>query len=200
MNDKAIYKEHKLKDGHILQIFQDTWAESPRSWDNLGTMAIFHTRYNFGDEVNFSSDDFGGWVQMKEHIENNLKAGVCIPIYLYDHGGIAINTEGFACPWDSGQVGYIYVTEAKLKEEYNVSELTQELLDKAKNTLEEEVKIMNRYIMGDVYGFQLVIKESEKEEKIIDSCSGFYGEDIEKNGMLQHIPDKLLPENLTQKL
>lgn len=200
MNNKVIYKEHKLKDGHILQIFQDTWAESPRSWDNLGTMAIFHTRYNFGDEVNFSSDDFEGWVQMKEHIENNLKAGVCIPIYLYDHGGITINTEGFACPWDSGQVGYIYVTEAKLKEQYNVSELTQELLDKAKNTLEEEVKIMNRYIMGDVYGFQLVIKESEKEEKIIDSCSGFYGENIEKNGMLQYIPDKLLPENLTQKL
>lgn len=200
MNDKAIYKEHKLKDGHILQIFQDTWAESPRSWSNLGTMAIFHKRYNFGDETTLSSDDFEGWDKMQEYIENKLKAAACIPIYMYEHSGITINTEGFACPWDSGQIGFIYVTQEKLKEEYNVSELTQELIEKAKITLENEVKIMNQYVMGDVYGFQLVIKESEKEEKIIDSCSGFYGEDIEKNGMLQHIPDKLLPENLTQKL
>ena len=118
MNDKNIYEEHKLKDGHILQIFQDTWAESPRSWSNLGTMAIFHTRYNFGDEVNFSSDDFGNWSEMEEHIENELKASVCIPIYLYDHSGITINTEGFSCPWDSGQVGFIYVTDEKLAAVY----------------------------------------------------------------------------------
>ena len=26
------------------------------------------------------------------------------PLYLYDHGGITMNTTGFSCSWDSGQV------------------------------------------------------------------------------------------------
>ncbi len=27
---------------------------SPRNWDNLGTMAFFHRRYNFGDDHGFA--------------------------------------------------------------------------------------------------------------------------------------------------
>ena len=196
MNDKAIYKENKLKDGHILQIFQDTWAESPRSWDNLGTMAIFHKRYNFGDEVDFASDDFENWSEMQEYIINNLKAAVCIPIFMYDHSGITINTEGFSCPWDSGQVGFIYVTEEKLKDEYAKTTLTEKDIERAMASLESEVKIMNRYVMGDVYGFQLIKREKGEEDLIIDSCSGFYGENLTENGMLDHIPEELTPEKL----
>lgn len=33
---------------------------------------------------------------------------VILPLYLYDHSGITMNTCGFSCPWDSGQVGWIY--------------------------------------------------------------------------------------------
>jgi len=196
MNDQAIYKEHKLKDGHILQIFQDTWAESPRTWDNPGTMAIFHKRYNFGDEINFSAEDFNDWTEMEEYIKTDLKAAVILPIYMYDHSGITINTQGFACPWDSGQVGFIYVTESKLKDEHGVSGLTEAIINKATEILENEVKTMNTYIMGDVYAFQLVKRESGKEEVIIDSCSGFYGEDFHDNGMLDHISKELIPEKL----
>jgi hypothetical protein len=185
MNEQAVHKEHKLKDGHILQIFQDTWTESPRSWDNLGTMAIFHKRYNFGDEVDFASDDFGNWSEMQEHIINNLKAAVCLPIYMYDHSGITINTQGFACPWDSGQVGFIYVTADDLKAEG----ITEE---EGKQILEQEVWTMDTYITGNVYGFHL-IKDGETK----DSCSGFYGENTSSNGMLDHIPTELIPEDLT---
>jgi len=195
MNEQAIYKEHKLKDGHILQVFQDTWAESPRSWDNQGTMAIFHKRYNFGDEVDFSSDDFENWADMEQYINNKLKAAVCIPIYMYDHSGITINTQGFSCPWDSGQVGFIYITEDKIKEVYGI-DLTPEVIERIRLSLENEVKIMDTYLTGQVYGFQLVKREGSVEE-VIDSCSGFYGEDIGKNGMLEHVSKELIPEELT---
>ena len=33
---------------------------------------------------------------------------VILPLYLYDHSGITISTGPFSCPWDSGQVGWIY--------------------------------------------------------------------------------------------
>jgi hypothetical protein len=190
MNEQAIYKEQKLNAGHILQIFQDTWAESPRSWDNLGTMAIFHKKYNFGDEASFSSEDFDNWAKMEEYINTKLKAAVCIPIYMYDHGGITINTQGFTDPWDSGQIGFIYVTEDKLKDIFG--EVTEVVIKKATEILEQEVKTMDTYLTGNVYGFQLIKREPGKEDQIIDSCSGFYGEDTASNGMLENIPKDLI--------
>ena len=50
---------------------------------------------------------------------------ILLPLYLYDHSGITMNTTGFSCSWDSGQVGFIYASKARFKEEtgYLESEL-----------------------------------------------------------------------------
>ncbi len=38
-----------------------------------------------------------------------IKTKNCIlPVYLYDHSGITINTVPYSCRWDSGQIGWIY--------------------------------------------------------------------------------------------
>jgi hypothetical protein len=198
--EKNLYKEIKLKEDHILQIFQDTWGESPREWSNLGTMAIFHRRYNFGDEVDFKSDDFNSWSEMGEYINKDLDAAVCIPIYMYDHSGITINCDGFACPWDSGQVGYIYVSRQKLKDEYGVKRISNVMLERAEKALRREVHVMDQYITGDVYGFQVIKRylniNGEIQEDIIDSCSGFYGENFKENGMMEYIDTDLLIDEL----
>lgn len=198
--EKELYKEIKLKDNHVLQIFQDTWGESPREWSNLGTMAIFHKRYNFGDEIDFKSDDFNSWSEMGEYINKDLDAAVCIPIYMYDHSGITINCDGFACPWDSGQVGYIYVSKQKLRDQYGVKRISKELIDKAEKALRREVHIMDQYITGDVYGFQVIKRylnnNNEIKEDILDSCSGFYGDNFKENGMLAYIDEDLLIDEL----
>ena len=34
-----------------------------------------------------------------------LENVVILPLYLHDHSGLTMNTSGFHCPWDSGQVG-----------------------------------------------------------------------------------------------
>jgi hypothetical protein len=198
--EKNLYKEIKLKEDHILQIFQDTWGESPREWSNLGTMAIFHRRYNFGDEVDFKSDDFNNWSEMGEYINKDLDAAVCIPIYMYDHSGITINCDGFACPWDSGQVGYIYVSKQKLKDEYGVKRISSVMLERAEKALRREVHVMDQYITGDVYGFQVIKRylntDGEIQEDIIDSCSGFYGDNFKENGMMEYIDKDLLIDKL----
>jgi hypothetical protein len=108
---------------------------------------------------------------------------------MYDHSGITIQTEAFACPWDSGQIGFIYVTKDKLEEEGIT-------VEKAVETLEQEVKTMDTYLTGNVYGFNLIKREPGKEDQIIDSCSGFYGEDTASNGMADHLPKDLTIDNL----
>lgn len=186
-----IYKEVILKDNHILQIFQDSWADTPRSWDNLGTMAIFHKKYDFGDKVDFKHADFDSWEQMEKYIRQNLKAAIIIPIYMYNHSGITIRTYPFTCVWDSGQVGFIYVEKDKIRKKYKVKRISQTVIEKVEKILENEVNIMDKYITGDIYGFQL-IKKTETEDVIIESCTGFYGEDIQSNGMLAYINSDLL--------
>lgn len=169
LNKKEVYMSsivahtEKVKD-YNLKIIYDECAESPREWDNLGTMVCFHRRYNLGDKHNFSSPD-----EIPE-------ARITLPLYLYDHSGITMSTSPFSCPWDSGQVGVIYLTDEKIKAE-GLGDRTDEELIKY---LVGEVETYDQYLRGDVYGY-VVTKDNtcehceHTEEEEIDSCWGFFG-------------------------
>ena len=94
-------------------------------------------------------------------------------LFLYDHSGITISTGRFSCPWDSGQVGWIYITKDKIEKEG----WTPEQADKY---LEGEVEVYDNYLTGEVYGFR--IEDADGEE--IESCWGYYGNDG-KEDMIQ---------------
>jgi hypothetical protein len=100
--------------------------------------------------------------------ENGL---LILPLYLYDHSGITMSTSGFSCPWDSGQVGYIYATPETIRKEYG--DLSKESVDKARQRLQSEVEVYDQFIRGDVYGYRVL--DSEGEE--IDSLWSIYGLD-----------------------
>lgn len=110
-------------------------------------------------------------LRMEELQELVQKMGdmVILPLYLYDHSGITMNTAGFSCPWDSGQVGWIYADKEAIRKEYG--EVTPESLEKAEKLLEGEVKDYDYYLTGQCYGFQLF-----KGDEEIDSCWGFLGD------------------------
>ena len=42
--------------------------------------------------------------------------GAIRPIFMYDHSGIVLNTSAFSCPWDSGWLGWTYITPENLDE------------------------------------------------------------------------------------
>lgn len=170
------------------KLFADESPESPREWDNLGTMVCWHRRYNLGDEQ--PKESFSDWrrtlagglvsandVELisDEHISRILeKHAVMIPIGLYDHSGITMYAGGGASifdlqGWDSGTVGVIYTTRSKIVEEYG--EYTEETRIKARECLEQEIKTYDQYLTGDVYGY--VIEDAEGNH--VDSCWGFYG-------------------------
>ncbi len=78
------------------------------------------------------------------------KAGwLILPLYLYDHGGITMNTTGFYCPWDSGQVGYIYLTPTEIAAEYG--DTSPESYERARKYLIGEVETYDQYLTGDVH-------------------------------------------------
>jgi hypothetical protein len=57
------------KENYILEIFPDEPYESPREWDNLGTMICFHRRYNLGDKHNFSVEEGEKMTKEKDKYE-----------------------------------------------------------------------------------------------------------------------------------
>mgnify|MGYP001627788645 CR=1 FL=1 len=178
MND-IIYEE-RIGD-HTIKIIHDHDPENPRDWSNLGTMVCGHSRYNLGDDNRFSSArdfllDLLGLDQVCDMAVEALetcaeKQAVILPVYLYDHSGLAMNTTGFHCPWDSGQLGYIYATLETIREEYGVRRVAAALREKVVQVLKQEVDIYGDYLSGNVYGYVV-----EKDEDVIDSCWGFIGD------------------------
>ena len=215
-------------DGIVVKIVQDdSGCDSPREWDNLGTIATWHRRYTIGDEQPNSSPiehmaDLISEYNPKIHdiieyyedeyfnrVTKNMEFGskeiqqeiaeidriindriqtefdkyfISLPVYMYDHSGITISTSGFSCPWDSGQLGYIFITHSFICSEYGRKRVSKRLLDMISSFLNEEVKIYSQYINGEVYGYVI-----SKDDEVVDSCFGFYGSDFDSNGLNDEI-------------
>jgi hypothetical protein len=163
--------------GYTIEVRRDEFAESPREWDNLGTMVSWHRRYSLGDkpEMHRYYPDSAQWCR------DNLDAfAVILPLYLYDHSGITMRTHPFPCPWDSGQVGWIYVTKETLRKEYGLRRVSKKAKETARRVLRAEVEEYDSYLRGDVYGF--VVRD--KSGDVVDSSLGFYGYDHEESGLM----------------
>jgi hypothetical protein len=203
----STYKEIE-KDGLKLSIVYDESPDSPREWDNLGVIACWSSRHNLSDKNAFPCssrmevDDFLRWLAGMEYgddakdelTRDELYAkaeehAVILPLYLYDHSGITIKTHPFSCPWDSGQVGYIYCTKEKMIKEYGPA-ITGGIRDKVKAVLEAEIKTFDQYLTGEVYGFKLeksvVCSHGDTHHEELDSCWGFFGDEGIK-GIREHL-------------
>jgi len=110
---------------------------------------------------------------------------VMLPLYLYDHSGITISTGPFNCPWDSGQIGYIYVTKEAIKKEFNRKIMSKKLEQKAIDIMRSEVNTYDDYLTGSVYGYVIEPTDENKEINCDDSCWGFFGCNHEKSGLME---------------
>ena len=157
------YASKTLANGYRVEVVKDEDPCSPREWDNAGTVALVdRSRYDFGDE-RLSHDEI--------YAITNDPSVIALPIYMYDHSGITINTTGFSCPWDSGQVGIIYISRKDAIKEWGKTICTATVVQKARSCLKAEIETLDQFITGCVYGF--IVKDPEGEET--DSCWGFYG-------------------------
>ena len=185
---------------YTLFILDDDTPLNPREdHDCLGKMVCWHSRYSLGEKHDYDEpSDFLRNLLFSEyssgHDRNNpvfafLKSGKAkdARLDLYDHSGITMNTCGFSCPWDSGQVGWIYADKAMIEQEHG--KITPEILEKVRQTLEAEVKEYDYYLTNQCYGFQLF-----KEDVEVDSCWGFLGEirDVQ-DAVKEHLPEDCNP-------
>ena len=149
-----------------------------KEWDNLGHMVCFHKQYTLGDKTDLNSDNFNGWEEIAGYLVKELKAVIIYPLYLYDHSGITIKIGDFYncglpqghARFDSGQVGFIYVTKEDLKRE----KLTKA---RAKKVLQGEIEEYDKYLRGEVFSLRREIYDKNKKRLGYDAFGGYYGWD-----------------------
>ena len=123
------------------------------------------------DEYEFAEDK-----KLREKFEDDLWDKVFIlPVYKYKHGNVAFSTTPFRSTWDSGQVGWIYITKERAEEELEHYKGKypegRSLKEHVYHILRGEVKTYSAWRSGEVYGFRL---HDTEEQEVFDSCYGYY--------------------------
>lgn len=118
---------------------------------------------------------------------------VHLPLYLYDHSGLAIRHTPFGCRWDSGLLGFISASKAVLVKEGLLKQgerLTPKNRARIERTLIAEVAQYDAYQQGQVYGFKQQVSDDGGETWVTeDSTWGYYGYDHKASGLIDAIPD-----------
>lgn len=205
--------------GIVLRIVPDGDPVNPREWDNLGTMVCWHRRYQLGDPNPFRKPrnfleglavEFGMDERRAERIRDDElldyieRHAIVLPLYLYDHSGLAMatGTQAFRAidpvGWDWGQVGWIYASKARVRQEYNAKKVTKRIRQRVIQVLQGEVECYGQYLAGEVYGY-VVEREvacpacGQMRTELVDCCFGFYGDDPRKNGMKEQLEEEYHP-------
>ena len=167
-----------------VKIICDDFAESPRNWCNATKFIMFHNRYLLPNEAGIRHGDYASWDEMKDALDKEYKW--VYPVYMYDHGGVALSVNSFECPFDSGQVGFIVSDEGNAHEAYiNVT---------------EELKVFDHYINGQVYGVR-VFEDTEEIDSSYEyyASYGYYGYDHESSGLKDEL-DSYLTRVTTEEI
>lgn len=146
-----------------VNIYLDRDCESPRENDNLAVFAHWHRRLTLGDSRIQPCDE----EELRERVPGIL---AILPLFIYEHGGVTMSTGAYSCQFDSGQVGWGYVTEESAKVMGCVGpEWTTKRLE---DLIIAEVATFDDYLTGSCYGYMVLGAEGDD----LDSCWGFIGD------------------------
>ena len=137
--------------------------ENPmRDWDWDGHVALVSRYAGYGTDDSMpdtKGHGLGVWMRALR-----MAGGVAVPVYVYDHSGVAFSTGAFGDRWDSGVAGAAWMPAGKVKGVFGGDK------EAAAEALEEMVRLMDAYAQGEVYGMSYGnIGETET-----DGCGGYF--------------------------
>ncbi len=181
--------------GYTVRIEHDQDCENPRENDNAGVLVCFHRRYNLGDKDHgYREGEFSGWAWLRAKIELDHRPAVILPLGLIDHSGISLYVGSGANQfdpggWDSGQVGFAYVSRATALTEWGGKIMSKNVRAKAEACLRAEIEEYDLYLRGECYGYVIETPDGEH----VDSCWGFIGYEYAKEEALRCVPEEPAP-------
>jgi len=202
----TLVKELDYK-GYTIEVHYDTDPLNPRECDQIGIFCTTdwtnETHLNAkdiarGEPIFILGEEFDPEARRspEEIFERYEESEVIaiLPVYKLDHSGVWYKTSSFECPWDSGQIGWIYATDKSAKalcgDNYDLDNIRQQLI--------YEVKEISAYASGEVYGYVILDEDGEH----VDSCWGYYGEYdypiSEAKSIIDHIVNRVMTASETR--
>ena len=147
---------------------------NPRTeYDCFSNMVCFHNRYRLGDKHNYNKNDYNSWEELKNAITKDNDIFLIYPLYMYEHSGVSLSIEPFSCPFDSGQIGFVFVTKQMIRESFSIKRCTKKYETKALDNIKSELSEYVSYLNGESYEY--VIEDENND--VVDSCCGYFSYD-----------------------
>jgi hypothetical protein len=191
-----------------VQVCWDFDCPSPREDEQLGRIVTWegygHTT-NETDDIFPSPHDFEDWwngvysdessrLELGELAPRDDPRYLRLPVFKYEHTGVAYRTSDFGDRWDSGQVGWIFTTPETI-------ENTGAPQDSWAEQLSNEVDEYSKWASGECYGY--VVSRRVKtcacgeceDWETTEACGGFIGQ-------IWDLPDEYpdMPDDLKKQL
>lgn len=179
---------------YALLMHADSDSPSPREWSNLGTVALFeHCNNGDGREVLNESTE-------KSPLDIHLNEKDYFAYALNYDSSHGVRTRPFQ-QWEDENSwcnieGWIYVSKKDVRKEFGVKRISAKLEKQVMKTLETEIRILDAWMNGNVYGLEFVdLKTGEA-----DACWGFYfmDWDDQKEIMTEYVRDHL-PDDMSKE-
>lgn len=187
----------------ILRIRRDSDVDFANAGEPFGSIT-YTGRYTLGTE-HLGRDEAEA---LREELAADPDA-VALPVFAYVHSGATIRTvrdgrNPFSCPWDSGQSGIVYARGEAVRKAFLLPTtgdaarvpVSEEIKEKARALLENDVRLFDNCLQGDVWGYEVVevtpaVDEDSApaEEDVVESCWGFYGANLADTGLSEAIKD-----------
>lgn len=197
----------KFKNDKIKQVVEVGFAEytdSPREFLNLGTFYTWIKEYMSPDKNEYATiNAFISKILGHKNVEGaysecktlsefisyiskraEVKGYILEPISLYEHTGLTYSL-GVKYGWDSGVVGFIFVSKNKIREVYGCRKVTKSVRNRVVEDLKNEVDSYNKWANGEVFEYKL----SDFEGNQIDSCCGFYEDVYDEKTMYEMVSE-----------
>lgn len=165
--------------GCKVKIDYDSDPESPREWDNLGTIYTNNLRHNFdGKSIKDLIRETGHCPDNFDHIPFHLFSNgfIWAKVYAYEHSGMTIkiaDENPYPDPmWDSYLLGVVAVSKAKVRKEYGWKKVTPARANKVIEVMKGEIETLDQCLNGEVYGY--IVEDPDGNR--MDSCWGFFGD------------------------
>jgi hypothetical protein len=114
---------------------------------------------------------------MEKNITRMENPIVIKPLYMYEHSGITISTKPFGDRWDSGQIGFVFIRKDDVRNEFSIKRCGQNMVERCDVLLEGEVDVYDKYLRGEVYGYEIGKINEDGHEEGLERCGDYLNEE-----------------------
>ncbi|MHA6345888.1 hypothetical protein [Roseivivax sp. CAU 1761] len=168
-----------MKDGYSVLVQPDPDAVSPRDegFENLGRMVIAPDR-RFGKMTSDDPSDTTTMETLKDRMAEATDV-IALPLYaipVNPHGQepyFQLHSRPFLGAKQGYLVGFIHASHGAVLRYFRREELSETLYEEALMRLGDEIMLMNTYLAGEVYKFEV---RDEDDELVAEGSSIFEAE------------------------